>query len=444
MKFFSHLWSFVLLLPIPLIAGCSRPAVATQEGMAKSAGASLERVVTGKPTKKVLRLETTQPGRIEAFEATPLHSKLAGYVESVLVDIGDRVTKDQLLVKLAIPELAIELRQKAAAMRQVEAAIEQSLANLRASEAALVAKRSQAEEAAAGVARADAQLARWTAELARIESLAANDSVTRRLVDETRNQFEAAKATQSEAAAKVQSARADVAHAEALVERARTDVSAVRVQFEAAGLDYERTAALVAYTEIKAPYDGIVTARNIDTRHFVQPAGAGAPPLVAVARIDKVRVFVDLPELEAGMLDRGDPAVVRVQSLGNREFPAEVTRDAWSLNESNRSLRVEIDLPNTDGALRPGMYATVMIRLATTEETLTLPTTAVLRDAEGAYCVTVNDGVVRKRRITTGLRSGAEIAIREGLEPGDVVVLVRGDGLADGQKVELVSSPAGT
>ena len=108
MKQLQRIWPLLLLLLLPLVAGCSRPAAATGQESAKSASASLERVVTGKATKKVLRLETTQPGRIEAFEATPLHSKLSGYVESVLVDIGDRVAKDQLLVKLAIPELTVE------------------------------------------------------------------------------------------------------------------------------------------------------------------------------------------------------------------------------------------------------------------------------------------------------------------------------------------------
>jgi RND family efflux transporter MFP subunit len=269
--------------------------------------------------------------------------------------------------------------------------------------------------------------------------LAQNDAVTARLVDETRNQLESAKASRAEAAAKVQTARADIAHAEALVGRARTDISAARAEHEAAELDRDRTATLLAYTDIKAPYDGIVTARNGDTQHFVQPAAAGAPPLIAVARIDRVRVFVDLPEMEAGLLNRGDPAVVRVQSLGNRDFPAEVPRDAWSLNELNRSLRGESELPNPDGSLRPGMYASATIRLAETKECLVLPTSAVYRDSEGAFCVVVSHGETHRRRLTTGLRSGAEIEIQSGLNPDDSVVVLRGDALADGQHVEIVT-----
>jgi HlyD family secretion protein len=432
---FSPLFLFLLACA----AGCNRAATANQEDAAKSGGPALERVVVGKAAKKSLRLETTQPGRIEAFEETPLHSKLAGYVDRVLVDIGDHVKKDQPLVSLWVPELALEVRQKESLVRQSQAAIEQAKATLRATEAAAATKASQVTEAEAGLSRASAQLERWTAELARMTQLAENDSVTQRLVDETRNQFQSATAAREETAAKIKSAQAELVHSQALAARAAADVAAAEAQLAVARANLDLAQALLQYAEIKAPFDGVVTARNVDTRHFVQPGtGANSMPLIVVAQSDKLRVTVDVPEMEAGMLSAGDKAVVRVQSLGNREFTAPVTRDAWSLNASNRSLRAEVDLPNIEGALRPGMYASVTISLAETPESLVLPATAVLRDATGAYCMIVNEGIVHKRPLETGLRSGPEIEIKSGVSQEETIILVRGDSFAEGQKVEVL------
>ncbi len=157
-----------------------------------------ERVVAAPPVRKTLRLDTTQPARIEAFEETPLHSKLAAYVDEVLVDIGDRVTKDQLLVKLWVPELAVEVRDKEALMAQSRAAVAQAEAAVRAAEADAATKKSQIAEAQAGVTRAEGDLARWKAELDRITQLAAGESVTQKLVEETRNQFQAATASRAD------------------------------------------------------------------------------------------------------------------------------------------------------------------------------------------------------------------------------------------------------
>jgi RND family efflux transporter MFP subunit len=419
-------------------AGCGGSSTAKPNEESKSSGLPLERVLAGKPKVKTLRLETTQPARIVAFEETPLYSKLAGYVDQVLVDIGDRVTKDQVLVRLWVPELVEDYKQKEAVARQAAAAIEQAKASSRAAEAAVATRVSQVHEANAGVERAVADLTHAQAELNRISELAASDSVTQRLVDEARSQYQAATANRALAAAQVKTAEAELAHTEAMTEKSRADVSAAEAQLQVARVEVEKSQILLQYAEIKAPYNGIVTARNVDTRHFVQPAAGAGKPLVVVASNDRVRVFVDVPELEAALLDRGDPAVVRVQALGKREFGHEITRDAWSLDETNRCLRAEIDLPNPDGVLRPGMYAAVTIRLAEAPDALVLPAAAVLRDAAGPYCMAVDGAVVKKRTLELGLRSGPEVAILSGVSVDDLVVLMRGDSLADGQAVEVL------
>ncbi len=195
-----------------------------------------------------------------------------------------------------------------------------------------------------------------------------------------------------------------------------------------------RQQAMVDYLELKAPYDGVVTARNIDTGHFL--AGTGVKPLLAVARTDRVRVFVDVPEAEAPLVttgDAGDPATIQVQSLAGRAFAGKVTRSGWALDASNRSLRIEMDLPNTDEVLRPGMYASVLVVLDERANTITLPIAAVTAGAE-PYCYVVESGKLRKATIILGLRSGDEVEVLDGVREGEVVVLTGVGGLQDGMR----------
>jgi RND family efflux transporter MFP subunit len=225
----------------------------------------------------------------------------------------------------------------------------------------------------------------------------------------------------------------------ALIAQTHADLAAAQAKAQVANTDRDKSRTMLQYAEIKAPYDGIVTERHVDSRHFVQPAaGPLAKPLVAISRSDKVRVFVDVPENEVGYLNAGDQAVVRVQAIGKREFEGSVTRDAWSLDATNRSLRTEIDLPNPDGALRPGMYASVTILLDEAADALVLPTTAIVQNGSETYCQLVDAGLVKKCSIESGLRSGQEIAIKSGLSADDIVVLTRGESLAEQQSVDVI------
>ncbi len=147
---------------VAALVGCGHKSSTVNQN--DDAPARLERVVTGKPVRGTLTLSTTQPGRIEAFEETPLFAKVAGYVDNVLVDIGDVVKKDQVLVKLSIPELVDELEQKEALVAQVAAELEQSQSAIEASIAAAETAESKIHEAEAGGARAEADHKRWESE----------------------------------------------------------------------------------------------------------------------------------------------------------------------------------------------------------------------------------------------------------------------------------------
>lgn len=427
-----------------LVASGCQPASQAAAGSAASAGAASsagasERVTAGSPVRQTVKVVTAQPGRIEAFEQTPLYSKLTGFVQEILVDIGDPVKKDQPLVRLSVPELQDELAQKKALHAQAEAEVRQAEAAVVAAQAAGKTAQAGVAQAQAGTIRATAEYERWKAEHARIRELAAGGAVTTKLADETLNQFRASDAAQQEIAAQVEAAQAAAEEASARVDKAKADLGAALARQKVAEANRAYTQTMLAYAEVKAPFDGVVTTRNVDTGHYVQPSGGGSSkPLLVVARTDEVRVFIDVPETEAELVDVGDAVVVRIQALGGEEIEGQVTRTSWALDPSNRSLRTEIDLPNDRGRLRPGMYATAEIQLAVSEDALTVPATAIVRNGREPRVCLVESGTIAFAPVTLGLRQADRVEVLSGLTEDARLVLVRAEGLREGQRVEVI------
>ncbi len=421
--------------------GCIRRAA--ESNSTGQSSAAIDRVTAGKPVRKTLKRSTTQPGRIEAFEEAPLYSKLAGFVDQVLVDIGDSVQKDQLLIKLSIPEMLDDVKQVETLVAQADAEVSQAEAGVKSAEAAVGVSEAKVTQAEAGVSRAAGEYERWQAEHTRMKELAANGSVTQKLVDETLNQFRAADAARQEAAANVKSAAASLRAAQADVQKSQADLVAVGARRQVATANLARAKTMLSYAEIKAPFKGTITRRNVDTGHYVHPATGGtSEPLLVIAQTEKVRVFVEVPEMESPLVNAGDQpdsVVVRTQSLGEKGIDGTVTRASWSLDELNRTLRAEIDLPNTDGMLRPGMYAKVDILLDQRNDVLTLPMTAIVREGGATYCCIIESGKIERKQIELGLRSGSDVEVLSGLGPDQLVVLARADSLIQGQSVQVIA-----
>jgi RND family efflux transporter MFP subunit len=423
-----------------ITAGCNRPAAPGANAPGASAPVSTaQRVVVGPPVKKTLSLATSQPGRIEAFEQAPIFAKVSGYVDQIGVDIGDPVKKNGTLLKLAVPEMNDDVKQKEALVAQAEAEVKQAAAAAAAAKAAVPSAEAKVAQAEAGIGRTDAEFARWQAEYDRVKALATSRSVTEKLADETLNQLRSAEAAKKESASAVLAAKALVDEAKSNVDKAEADQATASARLKVAQANLARASTLLSYTEIKSPFDGVVTRRDVDTGHFVGTPGASSQPLLVVCKTDRVRIFVDVPELEAEWVGIGDPAIVTVQALGGRTFDAKVTRLAWSLDPSNRSLRTEVDVPNENGPLRPGMFATVTITLERRADVLTLPAVAVVREGAEAFCCVVTDGKIERRKVELGLRSGPEVEVRSGISADQPVVLVGAAGLKPGQVVEVAA-----
>ncbi len=424
-------------------SGCQQPVVVPNAAPVAAVAAAeppvasaLEKVTAAAPARKSLQLFTTQPARLEAIEQTPIHSKLPGYVKAVHSDLGDIVEKGAVLITLDVPELEVELAQKKALVDQAQAETRQAEAALTATEAEVNTAKALARQAEAGIARASADVTRWTSEFARLEQLAISGSINKQLVDETKQKLAAAEASQTEALSAVDSAAAVVAQANAGVEKGKADVEAAKARQRVAGANFQHTLTMLAYAEIKAPYAGVITKRLVDPGHFVLPAGADASPLLVVERTDVVRVFVPVPEIEAGLVDVGDTATIQVQSLRGATFSGKVTRTAWSLENDSRSLMAIVDLPNPDGRLRPGMFAQGKILLAERDNVLVLPAAAVVRKDQAAHCFLVRDGQAAQAAIELGIKVGDEWEIAGGLDGTETVCLTKAATLKDGQPVD--------
>lgn len=426
--------------------------VGCRQGADKNAadGPPRTRVATIHPEKKTLVRRTEQPGQIEAFEETPLVAKVAGYVRSVLVDIGDEVQgptfddegnvkeEGQILAELAIPELEEELKQKVSLVTQAAAEVRQAEAALKVAKANKVSFEAQVAEAEAALDRVEARYKRWNSEFVRLTALADSGSVSRKVADETESEFRAADAARKETHAKIRSATAQLGQSEASIEKAQADLDATEAKQHVAEADQERTAALLRYSHIRAPYDGKVSARNVHTGHFVQPAGSpAAKPLLVVVRTERVRIFVDVPEGDAALVTPGSEAKLRVAALSGGDFTGLVKRTAWVLNPTTRTLRTEIDVDNKEGKLRPGMYAYADLKVAEHKEALSLPKTAIMTQGNQHSCWTVEAGKVVRTSLTLSLRSGPDVEVLSGLLDDAEVIGINPAAFREGQEVEI-------
>jgi HlyD family secretion protein len=434
---------FFLAVSIPTLitnSGCGHAAdtkaVASQQG---ESPVSTARVTVGKPQRKTLIVSTTQPARIEAFENTPVFSKLAGYVNKVHVDIGDKVSRDQTLVTLHEPELLDVVQQKTALVAQAEAQLKQAATTIDAAKAAVDTADAKVAEANAGATRANSEGERWKSEYGRVKELAANGSVTAKLADETLNQLRASDASREAAEAAIKTAKAAAREARVNVDKAEADHAAADARVSVTKADLAHSKTMVDYATMRSPFDGVVTKRSVDTGHFVQPATGSGGPLLVVARTDQVRVFVDIPELEAASVNNGDPATIRIQAMPGKTISAPVTRTSWSLDSANRSLRAEIDVPNTEALLRPGMYANVTIEQDHRSNALVIPITALFNKNNESYVCCVVSGKAAIKPVRLGIRSGQEIEVVNGLDEDSVIVLAQADRLVHDQQVETVN-----
>lgn len=386
--FESVVVGLVVWFTLMFIAGCtdSREVSAQKAGSVPETSVPSVQVIT--PQRKAISRTLTLPGSVEAFEKAKLYAKVAGYLDKIHVDIGDQVKKGQALAVLDIPEMAMEYAQAEAELA----------------------------EAKARHVKAQADYDLQKVELERSKSLREREAITQQELDEAQAKHEAASAGVKLAQARIDNARAHLG----------------------------KLKTLMAYATIKAPFDGVVTERFVDPGALVQVATSDVDvsPVVTVQRVDKVRVFVNVPEPDVPAVDQGDPATLVLSALPEKKFEGEVTRFASALDSSTRTMKVEVDFPNPERLLRPGMYGSLTLALETTAEAVTLPATALLSEKDKMFVYVVEDGQVRRIEVTTGMDDGIRVEILNGLHGGEQVIVAGASAVSDGSPVRAVSVEA--
>ena len=411
-------WHYLAPALLAAAAGCDRPPAPAATAPAATAPAA--GVV--KPQRESLARVVQQPGAVQAYEETPLFAKLSGYVQTVRADIGQKVRGPRLdpsgkevepgevLAEIAVPEMDEEAKKQEAVIRQGEAEVVQSRKSVATAGAGVEYAEASVAEAKAGVGRAQALHDRWASESKRIAGLVQSGVIDQQTRDETDNQFKAAGASRDEANARVATAQAGVRKANAERDRADADVRAAEARLEVARAEARRLEATLRYAKVRAPFDGIVTRRRVDTGHFIQPGGGKPEALFTVAVLDRVRVVVDVSEADAALVRDGAVAKIAVHALGGAEIAGKVTRTAWALEPGARTLRAEIDLPNPDGRLRPGMYVVARIT-ADLPEAWVLPSAAVAKQGDALACYRAESSKWVRTPVQAGRTDGTQTQV---------------------------------
>jgi RND family efflux transporter MFP subunit len=378
----------LLYLALLYITGCTDFQEASAQRADGAQGAPVPSVQVTTPHRAAISRTLTLPGSVEAFEKAKLYAKVAGYLEKIAVDIGDRVKQGQVLAVLDIPEMTMEYAQA-----------EAELAEAKAQHAKV---------------QADYELQKVIHE--RSKTLREREAITQQNLDEAKAKYEVA-------AAGVKLAQARIDNTQAHLSKLKT---------------------LMDYAKIKAPFDGIVTERFVDPGALIQTAtsASNVSPVVTVQRVDTVRVFADVPEPDVPAVDRGDPATLVLSALPQKKFEGVVTRFASALDPLTRTMKVEVDFPNPEGLLRPGMYGNLTLALETRAEALTLPATALLTEKDNTFVYVVEDGKVRKVEISTGIDDGIQVEIVKGLRGNEEVVVAGTSAVNDGGRVRAVRADA--
>jgi HlyD family secretion protein len=433
----------LLLLALAGMVGCHQ---ASSEGKTIEVAPPVHLV---KPERRDLHREVGQPGYVFAYEQTALYPKVAGYIKQWMVDIGDPIKKGQLLAHIYVPELHARYKEKKAQVALDEIRV-------RLAERAVDVAQEQWQVAVADIDKYRADVQRWQSEVSRLASAKVEGKlvVNEQILAESQRQLELAKASLAAALAREKARAMELA-------KAKTDVEAARAQVTVDLAAEEHLAALVSYTKMQAPYDGIVVVRNANTGDYVEPryGDASAPlggvrsevpergtPIYVVARTDVVRVYVDVPEMEAAYIDRGTKARVRIQSLNDEEREGTVTRTSWALNVQSRTLRAEIDLPNPDGRMRPGMYAFGLVEIVR-RNVFAVPLETVIEIGNQNTIYLYEDGKAVRTPVQIGINDNKYVEVfrkkvkdQWGPFSGDEVVIL-GDlsELRDGEAVRIAS-----
>jgi RND family efflux transporter MFP subunit len=328
----------------------------------------------------------TLPATTSAFSVANMYARASGYVEKRYVDIGDRVKEGQLLVEIVAPELDHQIAQAEATLGQLKAAVKQAQANKNLAQVT------------------------W----GRNKVLVEKGWVTPQQGDVDQFTLQAREAAR------------DVAEANVAAQQAQLQV--LRQQ--------------KAYQRVVAPFDGVVTQRNIDVGDLVQADATAGTFMFTIMQSNVIRAQVYVPQDQAFGLAPGVDAVVRVPEIPGETFPGTVTRIADALQPGTRTLLTEVDIPNPDATLTAGVYCTIELHIPRKAPSRLVPADAIIFNRNGSQVAVIEHGTAHIRKVSVTRDLGTQVEVDDGVKQGDQVILNPPVNLVEGSSVQARRSDA--
>lgn len=382
-------------------------------------------VIAVHPREGGLPRKIVQTGTIEPIETAHLKPRVSGYIRRIAFGIGEPVEAGEVLVEIDAEELIKDVERQAALVCLAESKVLQAKAHVRAIGADREAARGSLLKAKAEVVRSIAESTLRESELQRIQMLVADKAIEKKLADEKQFELDAARAGTDNARAAEAVARAKMMAIDSLIERAEADIVAAEADVKVAQVDLERAKVTAVYLNVKSPFAGVVTARNFDRGDYVDAASGHEKPLLTVARTDRMRAVLQIPAPDVPYVRPGQPAQVSVSSLGGRTVKGVISRISRYQDLRTRTMRVEVDLPNSEQELAGGMYGSVCIEVPAPTRELTLPKSCLVggRALNGkARVYELIEGRIVQRSVGVGREYSDRIEILEGIELDDLIV----------------------
>lgn len=404
----THLRSFAyalsaagLLSASALLSGCSEKHEVTP------VSSELPEVTTTEVVARKLDRGMTLPGEILAYQDVPIYPKVSGFIEWIGVDRGSRVKKGQRLVQLVAPELVAQENEAAAKVGEAESRLAEVTRRLRTAEA-------QKTEAEARL-KADSITLRRMKEAAQTPGIIAQNDID--VLDQT-----------------VQAHQQSVAAKQQIIDATIAEVASIKSAVKAARQSKKNVADLKAYLNITAPFDGMITERNMHDGSLAYPPSGpnGYAPMLRIRELSLLRIVIPVPEIAVSDVKVGMPVDFTVSAYPGRTFSGKVARVAHALDIKTRTMPIELNYWNTDGAIEPGMFPNVRWPMKRGYETMFVPTSAVAVTLEKPFVARVSDGKVQRVYVKTGQTMDDMIEVFGDLHAGDQVAVRATDEIPDG------------
>ncbi|MEO6741865.1 MAG: efflux RND transporter periplasmic adaptor subunit [Chthoniobacteraceae bacterium] len=351
-------------------------------GGAQSGTTRTQVVAVARVSREDLAESLTMAAEFRPYQQAALHAKIAGFLQSISVDVGDHVKEGQAIAQLDVPELKHDLEKATASHRASEQEVLRAEASY--NEAYLASQRLQ------GVAKQNAKLV-------------------------AEQELDAVLAKEASTAGALDAAKQRIQECQAEVNKVRS---------------------MITYTTITAPFDGVITRRYVDTGALV-PAGTSSSaqvPVVDIAEDKRLRLAFPVPESAVSLVKVDAPVRITVSSLGVT-IEGKVSRFSGKVDRATRTMSTEVAVDNSDGRLKPGMYARVALVVRESKGAVAVPVQGITVGEKPSVLIVSKSGTVEERRVKLGLQTPEKAEVLSGLEPGEMVIVGSRSGIQPGQKV---------